>query len=281
MFSYRLELASKDRESLEKAWEDFLSVKTARLETLSALSEALRYDQNILKTAMPSLLNFIHSEFYTLETVLRERVVSDVRYSFEKSRKVPQEDRIEVIVQTAFKDGIIDIVRDYRYKLSQELEALDEKYGLKFKHTGLEKENLFEAEDFFGDDFKTGFLTHNIDLSIQKIQQAVKHSKAKEITALDAEIKTIVEEMFLLVKRDTAERVEALSLKFMDRLIDDLDRTLMSEKQKLADQEASLKSALTAEEEMQRDTSQSTLAIHEKMKRLEAIERELKGVQYV
>jgi len=281
MFTYRLELASKDRESLKKEWKDFLAIKAARLESISALRETLLDDQKRLEASLRSLQNFIHSEFYILETVVRERVVSDVRYSFEKSRKVPEESRIEVIVQTAFKDGIIDIVRDYRYKLSQELEALDEKYVSKFKHAGLKKENVFDAEDFFGDDFKTGFLTHNIDLSIQKIQRSVKHSKAKEITALDAEIKTTVEEMFLPVKRDTAERVEALSLKFMDLLIDDFAKTLMREKQKLTDQEESLKSCLADEKEMQSDTSQSSLAIHEKMKRLEEIESELKGVQYV
>jgi len=281
LFDYRLELASKDKEELLKAWEDFLTAKEERLKRISVLHEALQYEDDTLKSTLRSLLHFIHSEFYTLQEVVRERVVSDVRYSYEKRKRTPEPGRIEVIVQTAFKDGIIDIVRDCRYTLLQDLEALDEKYALKFKNADLKKENVFEAEDFFGDAFQTGFLIHNIDLSVEKIQHAVKHSKAKEMTMLDAEIKVIVKEMFAAVERDTGERVEALALKFTDQLISDLGKTLVAEKNRLEQKEESLKSYLDQADDIQSGHAQSSLDIHTTLKRLEEIENGLKGASNV
>lgn len=275
-FTYRLELASKDKETLVKEWETFLLFKEERQVTVRDLKEALLYDQNTFKDALRSLTNFIHSEFYSLETVVRERVIADVRYSYEKTKKVPESSRIEVIVQTAFKDGIIDIVRDYRYKLSQDLEALDEKYSVKYKKADLKKENIFDTEVFFEEEFQTGFLTHNIDLPVQNILKAVKNAKAKEMTALDAEVKTIVQEMFTSVKTQTTERLEVLSLKFIDKLMQDLGKTLVAMQKKMSDQEESLKTYLEEPEH-----EKSTLVIHSILKALTQIETKLKGSKSV
>ena len=41
-----------------------------------------------------------------------------------KTKKRPEDSRIKVIVQTAIKDGIIDVIRDYRYKFIKNLKVL-------------------------------------------------------------------------------------------------------------------------------------------------------------
>ena len=41
-----------------------------------------------------------------------------------KQKRKPENARVKVIVETAIKDGIIDVIRDYRYKFIKNLKVL-------------------------------------------------------------------------------------------------------------------------------------------------------------
>ena len=273
---YMLELLSKSQEELEAQWLDFVTHKKETEGKIALLEEDLKYDYEQLDISVRSLEHFMHSEFQALQNVLRERVVSDVRYAFEKTKKRPEASRIEVIVETAYKDGIIDIIRDYRYKLFQKLEELDESYRLKYRNAGFDSHETFEAESFFADAFHHGFLTQNIEIYLRQILTAVKHTKAKEITKLDAEVQKIVTEMLLPIEAESQKKMDALSIGFIGKFRDLLERPLRHIKQKLENEEENLR--YYKEHKNTSDNDSSALEIHTKIKKLEEIEYELRGV---
>ena len=80
------------------------------------MNEDINFYKSDAKNYIQSLEAFLQSELIELQNVIKQRVISDVRHSFEKTKKRPDDSRIKVIIQTAIKDGIIDVIRDYRYK---------------------------------------------------------------------------------------------------------------------------------------------------------------------
>ena len=84
------------------------------------MSEDINYYKNDAKSYIDSLETFLQSELLELQNIIKQRVVNDTRYSLEKKKR-PENARVKVIVETAIKDGIIDVIRDYRYKFIKNL----------------------------------------------------------------------------------------------------------------------------------------------------------------
>ena len=274
--TYALELSLKSKEELEAEWVLFTEIKREAETNSDAFRTEIEESHSTLKTYMRSLEHFLNSEFYALQTIIRERVVSDVRYAYETTKKIPQNSRIKVIVQTAFKDGMIDIIRDYRYKLAKKFEETDEEIAAKSKRYGFTEAVNFNAETFFADLFKSGFLTHNIDLFIQQILDVVKRSKAKNISLLDREIKEIVQKTFVPIEDDTEEKLSKLSTMLIEQLVAEMKTPLASRQSKIKRDETSLNHRM---ETFDKEDEVQNIALdqHEQMKQLTLIEKRIKG----
>ncbi|MFY9094180.1 dynamin family protein, partial [Aliarcobacter butzleri] len=158
--NYELTLLSKSKEELEKELEEFNKKKAVNTRIFQAMSEDITYYKNDAKSYIDSLETFLESELIDLQTVIKQRVVSDVKYSFEKMKKRPENSRIKVIVETAIKDGIIDVIRDYRYKFIKKSQTIGEQCEQKYHDLGFaigHKNENFDARGFFQEDFKSGF----------------------------------------------------------------------------------------------------------------------------
>lgn len=274
-YKNELILASKSKEELEAQYVHFSAEKEKITEKIQSLKEDLNYEKTHLQELSEALDQFLSSEFYTLQTILRERVVSDVRYAYQTSKKIPESSRTEVIIQTAFKDGIIDIVRDYRYRLVKKFEEVSEQYGIKYKNAALPQAEFFDAETFFGDAFSRGFLTQNNSLFIQNIQDVIQRSKAKALPAMDMQIKEIVKVRFLPLEEEIREKLKQLTLVFIEKFVDSLEEPLLEEESFLVQEEKHLKAYIANDDKSESGDRTSVLEIHEKMKKLEKIEKDL------
>ena len=131
-YNYELKLLSKSKDELEKELVDFNKRKAVNTRIFQAMSEDINYYKNDSKEYINSLETFLQSELIELQNVIKKRVVNDVRYSFEKTKKRPENSRIKVIVETAIKDGIIDVIRDYRYKFIKKSQTIGEQCEQKY-----------------------------------------------------------------------------------------------------------------------------------------------------
>ena len=189
---YQLEIETKSKEEIQSQWDAFVLEKERSLEEIHSLSEGIDYYKETLDSYRNTLEHYLTTAFYELKDVLRQRVVSDVRYTFEKTKKIPESSRTAVIIQTALKDGIIDIVREYKYKLAKKMEEIDDVCLLKYKSLGLSTSAGFEMETFLASHFQEGFLTHNSEVLVQEILSVVAKSSSKKMQELDTEIQKIL-----------------------------------------------------------------------------------------
>ncbi len=280
--NYELKLLSKSKEELEKELKDFEKRKVVNKRIFDAMSEDIVFYKNDAKSYIQSLETFLESELIDLQTVIKQRVISDVRYSFEKTKKRPENTRIKVIVETAIKDGIIDVIRDYRYKFIVKSQSIGEQCEQKYQDFGFvigHKNDNFDARGFFQDDFKSGFLTSNNEILISQITGVVSKSKASKLNELDREIETFIKEQFEGIETDIKAKAKKVSGYLIETFFDTLNAPLNRVKQKLQDEENILQNQIDSFENNDKNRADISINIHKKIKNLNQISNDIKGLR--
>ncbi|MBF7064847.1 dynamin family protein [Aliarcobacter butzleri] len=279
--NYELTLLSKSKKELEKELEEFNKKKAVNTRIFQAMSEDITYYKNDAKSYIDSLETFLESELIDLQTVIKQRVVSDVKYSFEKMKKRPENSRIKVIVETAIKDGIIDVIRDYRYKFIKKSQTIGEQCEQKYHDLGFaigHKNENFDARGFFQEDFKSGFLTSNNEVLISQIIDAVSKSKDSRINELDREIEALISTQFTSIEDDLKVKAKKVSNMLIDSFFTTLNAPLKQFEQKLKNDEETLQNQLNSFEENDKNKDVISINIHKNIKKLENISATIKGL---
>ena len=280
-YNYELQLLSKSKDELEKELEDFNKKKTVNTRIFQAMSEDINYYKNDAKDYINSLETFLQSELIDLQNVIKQRVVGDVRYSFEKTKKRPENARIKVIVETAIKDGIIDVIRDYRYKFIKKSQTIGEQCEQKYHDLGFtigHKNENFDARGFFQDDFKAGFLTSNNEVLVSLVIEAVSKSKDSKLNELDREIEVLIKNQFTSIEEDIKTKAKKVSIHLIESFFTTLNAPLKSFEQKLKNDEEVLQNQINSFEENDKNRAQLSIDIHKNIKKLENISTTIKGL---
>lgn len=279
--NYELTLLSKSKDELKLELVEFNKKKATNLKAFQTLSEDIAYYKNDAESYIDSLGTFLESELIELQTVIRQRVINDVRYSFEKDKKRPQNQRIKVIVQTAIKDGIIDIIRDYRYKFIKKSQTIGEQCEQKYQGLGLalgHKNENFDARGFFQDDFKSGFLTSNDEVFVSQIIEAVSNSKDSKINELDKQIESLISMQFSPIENDIKIKAKKMSEMLIDSFFTTLNTPLKTFEQKLKNDEETLQKQLNSFEKNDKNRDKISIDILKNIKKLENISQMIKGL---
>ena len=280
-YNYELQLLSKSKDELEIELQEFNKKKSVNTRIFQAMSEDITYYKNDTKDYTNSLETFLQSELMDLQTVIKQRVVGDVRYSFEKTKKRPENTRIRVIVETAIKDGIIDVIRDYRYKFIKKSQTIGEQCEQKYQDLGFSighKNENFDARGFFQDDFKSGFLTSNNEVLISQIIDAVSKAKDTKLNELDREIELLIKYKFTSIEEDIKVKAKKVSNLLIESFFTTLNAPLKSFEQKLKNDEKLLQNQISSFEENDKNRAQLSIDIHKNIKKFENISTTIKGL---
>jgi len=226
-----------------------------------------------------TLDTFLGSELLDLQKIIKQRVFSDVKYSFEKTKKRPEKERIKVIMQTAIKDGIIDIIRDYRYKFIKKSQNIGEICEQKYQDYGFSmghKNNNFNAMGFFQDDFKSGFLTSSNEVLISKILHEVSKTKMSKLNEFDRNIENYIKEEFGSIEDNIKNKASQISVSLIEDFFKALIEPLSTFEQRLQKDEVSLQNSLKTYENNENSKDALTIEIHKKIKRLETLSKGIK-----
>jgi len=280
--NYELQLLSKSKDELEKELKDFEKRKVVNQRIFDAMSEDIVFYKKDANSYIESLETFLESELIDLQNVIRQRVISDVRYTFEKTKKRPPNERIKVIVETAIKDGIIDVIRDYRYKFIKKSQSIGEQCEQKYQDFGFvmgHNNDNFDARGFFQDDFKSGFLTSNNEVLINQITSAVSKSKEKKLNELDREIESYIKGQFKNIEEDIKAKANKVSTLLIESFFDTLNAPLDRVKQKLQNEERILQEQIESFEKNDENRADLSISIHKKIKSLDAMATTIKGLK--
>ncbi len=278
-FNYELILLAKSKDELEKELEEFNKKKKVNQKIFLAMKDDINIYAEDMKNYINSLDAFLINELEDLQTIIKQRVFSDVKYSFEKTKKRPQSSRIKVIVQTAIKDGIIDVIRDYRYKFIKKSQSIGELSEQKYKDFGFlidRKNENFDAMGFFKDDFKSGFLSSSNEVLITKIIKEVEKSKSNKLNELDRNLQEYLKEEFLSIEETIKVKAQKISQILIKDFFVQITLPLDNFEEKVKKDQISLEKRLSDVENSDIKKDELTMIVHKKLKKLEIITKGLK-----
>jgi predicted GTPase len=277
--NYEIILLSKSKEELEEDLKEFNTKKNTNEKIFQAMREDITVYKNDAKNYIQTLETFIKNELLDLQNIIKQRVFNDVKYSFEKTKKRPEDDRIKTIIQTAIKDGIIDVIRDYRYKFIKKSQDIGEICEQKYHDFGFvlsHKNDNFDARGFFQDDFKAGFLTASNDVLITKIIHEVNNTKANKLPEFDRTIESYIKSEFQPIEHNIKEKAKAISEILIENFFKELQEPLNVFEQKLLKDEKALQHRIATFEENEKNKDELIVTLHGKIKKLEQINKGLK-----
>ena len=279
--NYELTLLNKSKDELELELKEFNKKKETNKRVLFSMSEDINYYKNDAKSYIESLETFLQSELMELQNVIKQRVVNDTRYSLEKTKRKPENARVKVIVETAIKDGIIDVIRDYRYKFIKKSQTIGEQCEQKYHDLGFalgHKNDNFDARGFFQDDFKSGFLTSNNEIMVNQIISAVGGSKEGKLNELDRNIEEIIKAQFKGIEEDIKVKAKKVSSLLIENFFNTLNAPLKAFEQRLKNEEESLQNRIATFEENDKNKAELSINLHKNIKKLEHIMLNIKGL---
>jgi len=279
--NFELKLLSKSKDELESELEQFNYKKSVNDRILTAMGEDIAFYKNDSKEYIESLETFLEAELIDLQNVIKQRVVSDVRYSFEKTKKRPQSSRIKVIVETAIKDGIIDVIRDYRYKFIKKSQTIGEQCEQKYHDMGFTmgaKNESFDAIAFFKDDFKSGFLTSSNEVLISQIVNVVAQSKESKLQELSRDIESFIKNEFTSIEENIKEKAKKMSAVLIDAFFITLNEPLERLAKKLKNEEMILLEQINKFTTNEENRAEISINIHKKIKKMNSIANKIQGL---
>ena len=279
-FNYELILLSKSKEELEADLEEFNQKKDTNKRIFVSLKEDINLYKNDAKSYLETLETFLNTELLELQNIIRQRVYNDVKYSFEKTKKRPPNSRIKTIVETAIKDGIIDVIRDYRYKFIKKSQSIGEVCEQKYQDLGFvigHKNDNFDARGFFQNDFKAGFLTSSNEVLISKITNEVSKTKASKLNELNRSLENFVKDEFISIEKNILQKAKSISESLIENFFKQIEEPLKTFEHKLKKDEKSLQERILNFEKNETNKDEITINTHKKIKKLEAINKGLKA----
>lgn len=280
-FNYELKLLGKSKDELEAELSELKKNKEKKQRVLFSIKEDINFYKSDAKNYIESLDTFLQSELIELQNVVKQRVINDARYSFQKDKKRADEQRVRTIVQTAIKDGIIDIIRDYRYKFIKKSQTIGEQCEQKYHDLGFtlgHKNDNFDARGFFQDDFKSGFLTSSNEVLVNLIVKETNNSKESKLNELERALQDIIKSEFEPIVKDIQSKAKSLSQILIDNFFKTLNTPVIAYEQKIKNDEETLEKELQNFKENDENRAKNSVLIHQNIKKLESILTDIKGL---
>ncbi len=216
--------ASEIKNEYDKYQDEIKDIK----EQITRLNQRISLEREELINYFPTLENFSKNKFSSLRAVTQRRVIDDVSYEARKNRKKPEEQRISSIIETALKDGFIDLLRDYRYQFSKKIENSFEKISRDFQTFRQQNSNQSDAKEFFQKHFGDLNLLNSNVVLITKVNGAIKSHSRKDIEGLSRSLELFFQSAIDELYQKFSEKTQKINQELVDMFIQECKSPLQS-----------------------------------------------------
>jgi len=263
--------ASEIANEYEKYKNEIKEIK----EKISKLNVKIADEKSDLVSYFSTLENFSKNKFSSLQAVVKRRVIDDVSYEIRKNRKKPEPSRIAYIIDTALKDGFIDLLRDYRHQFSKKIESSFEKIARDFKGFVTSQNTQSDAKTFFQKHFSDLNLQNSNTILITKVNNSIKSHSKKDIDGLSVELDNYFESALNELYKKFASKTKTLNQDLVDEFEKLCKVPLKSIEFEMKSKEEILLSAKEKIENRSYDTSSRLEEIELKLQVLAKVEGDL------
>ncbi|MFV0480471.1 MAG: dynamin family protein [Campylobacteraceae bacterium] len=229
-----------------------------------------------LKAFSSSLLLELDQRVNSLKTKIFNRVYDDVKYELNKNKKKPTNERITYFVDSGIKDGILDLIRDYRFSFSKKSQNSQEKLFLLFE--GLELESTaskFDVKEFFAMHSKN--INTNFSVLITNVTELVKKTSKNTLDEFAQNLEEALKSAFVKLYEDLKVVLTSLNSNFLDEFEVKNSEPLNLTKNIMKEEIENLQKQINLISKNVEEAKRRALALHVKMENLTVIKENLEN----
>jgi GTP-binding protein EngB required for normal cell division len=264
---YELRLLSKSTDELNIELAQLQKVKVEQMLRFNSLKEQISAYESELENFLESEEKFLENELQKLQSIIKKRLIDEINYTLEKEKKAPHPARVKVIVETAIKHGLVDIIRDYRYKFVQKATKISEAIRLQYSDVSFSMNNEFEEA------FKSGFLTSNNEVLITHLTQVVSGANRSNLLKIDDELLGVIKVEFSSLETMVKSKAITISQSLLVSFFTELKAPIHAYEKKFSEDEAMIERHLNSIEDDESMRNTQSLEIRKRIKSIELIEK--------
>lgn len=219
-FEQELHFLNISHEEIEQAYAKNQEEKKVMASFLEQIKISVAQNKEEMQHYFGTLQKFANNRLDTLQNVVKRRITDDVSYEFSKNKKAPKEERIGSIIETAIKDGMVDLVRDYRYefqkKMQSSLEYMDAKYGEFKSDAGA---HHFDARAFCEEHLGSLLIFKNSTVIIAGVNDAIKKYGKNDLSTLSSLLDTLFGTEFSGIKEMLGEKLQKVNQELLGSFV--------------------------------------------------------------
>ncbi len=270
LISYEFESLNKDDSTLKAEFEKTKNLNSKNLKDIELLEQKISGIKQNLENYLITLNNLLQTKLLNLKTILTQRIYDDVSYELRKNSKKPKTSRLNVIIETTVKDGIVDILRDYRYEFEKRMQKEMEQVS----NTQLMNQN-FNSKEFFDTNFKGSFLSKNYDLTQSKVANALNKTKKSTLDEFAVSLDEIFKDTIEGVSKSIFDSLNELNKNLINNFLELSSKPLNELKANMQEKENILLSHIDLLKLDEKKVKIKKIQLQKSLKQIEKIQKEL------
>ena len=211
-FHEKKRLLSISSEDLQKEIEAQKKEKEAIDAFLVRIATRIAQSIEEMERYFITLEKFANQKMDALKNILKRRVLEDAIYEFSKHKRAPREERIGYMIENGIKDGLIDMVRDYRYEFQKKMQNILEHLSLQYGNFQTQELiHSFDAKAFCEAQLGSLLVFKNNTVLIAGANEAIKKLGKSEQNILSLTLDTLFETELLAVREKMMEKISMIN----------------------------------------------------------------------
>ncbi|MFK5880668.1 MAG: dynamin family protein [Sulfurospirillum sp.] len=214
-------LLGKSNLEIKEEYKRYLIQKDEMVKVLYEVKKMINRQEIELREYFKTLHKYLHEKLIVIKNITKTRIIDDVSYGMRKNKKIPKKERIDYMVETALKDGLIDLIREYRYEFQKRMKNSFDilTRALRFDFEG--GENLiFDSREFFERNFKTLKIFQNRSVLLAKIYEIITRHAKKSPQKLEMLMDELLQKNFDDLWELLAKKIEKTDIELLDNFIE-------------------------------------------------------------
>jgi len=268
-------LLGKSESEIKNEYEKYKKEIKKIKEQIEKLTQKIQDEKDELIRYFSTLENFSKNKFSSLQAVVKRRVIDDVSYEIRKNKNKPEPKRIAYIIETALKDGFIDLLRDYRYQFSKKIENSFEKISRDFSSFEQTNRNQSDAKEFFEKHFGDLNMVNSNAVLIEQVNSAIKSHSKKDIDGLSITLEAYFQSAIDELYKKFSAKTNKINQELVNQFETECKNPVESIEFEMSSKEKILENAQKRVEDKSYDTSQRLREIELKLQMLSKVEEAL------
>ena len=274
VLKYENSLLFKTEDEIDEELRQLQAKKVKQLESFELLKHQISGYEVELSNYLSRLQIFLDNELKSLQGVLKQRLIDETKYTLEKRNTTPELKDIKRIIESALKHGLMDIIREYRYKFTQKGTEISEIIRLQYNEITREEEKEYSDFDHgavFGDSFESGFLTSNYEVLLERILKLLTTASLKKLLKTDEELSLIIKDEFLFIRTQLKSKALGLGEELLKEFIVNLKKPITELQESLDKSEKMLQNHIKLLQDNATTREVRSLQLYERIKKIELI----------